>query len=100
MVPDAPFVVEFVVDASVENEAPERVSRLLNGAEGLDEEWGRAVWWVDFDDSLAHPGCEFDAERRLGSLVPLPASVVWAAGADQGEAGLGHNELAFDLCRL
>ncbi len=37
MVPDAPFVVKFIGDASVEDEAPERIRGLIDSAERFNE---------------------------------------------------------------
>jgi hypothetical protein len=48
VVPDAPFVVKFVGDASVEDEAPERIRGLVDSAERFYEERSRTVWRVDF----------------------------------------------------
>jgi hypothetical protein len=63
VVPNAPFVVKFVGNASIEDEAPERIRGLIDSAERFYEERRWTVWRVDFDDSLAHPGSELDTER-------------------------------------
>ncbi len=48
VVPGAPFVVKFVGDASVEDEAPERIRGLVESAERLYEERRWTMWRVDF----------------------------------------------------
>ena len=50
----------------------------------------------DLDDTLPDPDREFGAERDLGSLVPLPASVIRASGVPEGEARFRHDHAALD----
>ena len=95
-IPYTPGVLKLVGDTGIEDEPPPRSGGLVDRAQWLDEERKRAATGDDLDDTLPDPDREFGAERDLGSLVPLPASVIRASGVPEGEARFRHDHAALD----
>ncbi len=70
------WILIFVGNAGIQDEAPERVSGLVNSAQGLDEERQGAVVGHHFDDALPDPSGELGTEGDLSGFVAFPTGKV------------------------
>ena len=93
-VPDTPLIMELIGDPGVEDKAPEGISGLVDSAQGLHKERGRAPRWDDLNDSLCNPLSKLGAERLLDLLIALPGRMVGAPRASRWKGRLGHRQLA------